>query len=589
MPDSFIQNPINISLDCFIKDEFILELKDAVLYRSITYINNSAIDIPISLESKEFLYPYHCDDFSVLIDGHTPQFLIKEEGYVRKIIISGANVKLGPSKEFKFTIACRWRDFYNFLNDLHFSFRHNDVAKYQVVIKNYSISHIKYILEINGKVAVKGADYYISNDAVYINEKIVDSNTEVCIKLFSISTPNKLAILEACKEKETKYNLFSNNAIIVIQHLLSDAVHLIEAFEDLGTKKEAIFIVGIPYSTKYQTVKYLKKKGYNNILAPNKYPFEESVRQCMVDAIKYAKVNSKSIVVVEDGGYVVPLLHGEFIDDISLFLGAVEQTANGIWRDREIKVSPCIPIINVAESIIKQKLESPLIGRSVSKNIELIINKTYHSIEGVKVGIVGYGSIGTEVAKKLKSIGAIVSIYDKEALNRSSAKTNGFDIKDTIIELVKDSKVIIESTGKPWYTKVSEDKKLISEFQHGSYFVSASSKRMGINYKEFDKWIDPDSTINIPGLGVKYFLLTTTTKELTLVADGYPINFFLGESVPDFDIAFILAWLFKCAQLLVEKQSVLPKEIIDTNDQSDKWGFYAAQISIAEDHEHGMS
>ena len=64
------------------------------------------------------------------------------------------------------------------------------------------------------------------------------------------------------------------------------------------------------------------------------------------------------------------------------------------------------------------------------------------------------------------------------------------------------------------------------------------------------------------------------------MADGFPVNFFAGESVPDKAIAFIIALLFKSAEYLIDKN--LPNGIISMND--DEHGLKFLQDDIYEMH-----
>jgi S-adenosylhomocysteine hydrolase len=448
-----------------------------------------------------------------------------------------------------------------------------------------------YSVTVNGKEPILNKDYFIQHNSVVFNEASISPNQEFCLRLYSIATPSDLGVVAMIKENNDG-KIFENSVVIVIQHLLSDSVHLVNAFCDGGADKSAIFIVGIPYSTKHSTIKYLKNKGFNNIVSPDQYPFEKEVEEVMRKAIDFAEQNQKRIVVVEDGGYVVPLLHQKFLDKAHLFDGAVEQTANGIWRDKEIegtyKIPFSIPIINVADSRIKDKLESPLIGRAVSKNIELIYNKTFRGLAGEKVGIIGFGRTGKKVAEDLKFHGSIVKVYDKDPINQSEAKGAGFELLGSISEVVKECKIIIESTGRTWEDDRAsiERMNILLNFQHGSFFVSASSKRMGIDYVEFEKVIDKAKMLNIPGLGVRYKL--RNNNEVTLVANGYPVNFFLGESVPDREIAFILALLYKSAELVVRNTGKLDKKIIELTGEK-VHGFGDAEHKIADYHSRGLS
>jgi S-adenosylhomocysteine hydrolase len=278
------------------------------------------------------------------------------------------------------------------------------------------------------------------------------------------------------------------------------------------------------------------------------------------------------------------MLHKKFSEDSDLFIGAVEQTANGIWLDKDVKdkdgIEYKIPIINVAESKIKKDLESPLIGKAVSKNIELMINKSFQDISRKSIGIIGLGSTGMEVARGLAKTGAKITIFDAKPERIDNAKNLDFIIGNSTIDTIKNNDIIIEATGNLWETDERKMRKLILSFRHGSYFFSGSSKRLGINHDILEMLIVKDATINIPGFGKKYKLIKDD-KEIIMIADGFPVNFFLGESVPDNSIAFILAWLYKSAEIVAINYTAMPKGIIDTNDSTDdKWGLFKAQNEI---------
>jgi hypothetical protein len=71
-----------------------------------------------------------------------------------------------------------------------------------------------------------------------------------------------------------------------------------------------------------------------------------------------------------------------------------------------------------------------------------------------------------------------------------------------------------------------------------------------------------------------------------LVADGFPINFFLGESVPNKSIAFILAWLYKYAKIISDRHKGREKGIITTDEtEDDRWGFFKSQKEIRKIHQ----
>jgi S-adenosylhomocysteine hydrolase len=96
---------------------------------------------------------------------------------------------------------------------------------------------------------------------------------------------------------------------------------------------------------------------------------------------------------------------------------------------------------------------------------------------------------------------------------------------------------------------------------HQAIFVNASSKRREINYEELDRLTDRDFAGEvIAGVGHRRRLVNG--RELILLAKGYPVNF-VGESVPDHEIAFILAMLQQGAIWLAQNASKLSAGFVD--------------------------
>ncbi len=572
---SSITIPVGVPLECQIEDEYIIGHTDAVLRRTIKYSNpNSApSEIPIILKSKKIEYPLSCDNFLCEINDEGTDYDINEKTFTQVITLKCEDdYKLRTGDSLKVVIECRWKYFVRFLDDWYFTFQYPDIAQYRLIISGVSLKDKPHIVLNDNNIAEEKKDYFIQVNAIHFTEINITPFNPIRIHLLTLSTPKILPTLHSFSNPET--DKFANYIIILIQHLLSDVIHLIDAFVRNKAIPEHIFIIGIPYSTKEKTKNFLEYKGFPNIETPKEYPFDESVRTTMGKAIALSEKVSKKILIVEDGGYAVPILHEEYENHKDKFIGAVEQTANGIWRDEEITKSHCLPIIDVARSKIKTMEEGPLIGKVVRRNVEALIGQEYYEISDKKIGLNGYGTIGSEIAEQLKSIGAKICIYDNDLTKKEAAQSKGFEVVDSAKELVRSSKVIIEATGREWCKREE-----ILEFEHGSYFLNASSKRMGIKYDDFEKLIDKDLVANVPGIGTRYTLVKDN-KVVTLLADGFPVNFFAGESVPDKAIAFIIALLFKSAEYLIDKN--LPNGIISMND--DDHGLKSLQDDIYETH-----
>lgn len=339
---------------------------------------------------------------------------------------------------------------------------------------------------------------------------------------------------------------------ILIPHLLNDSVGYIETLRGLGLDPGRTHIIGIPYSTKDSAVATLWHLGYKNIVAPKEYPFAEAVRETLSTALAQCERGGHPLLVVEDGGYVGPMLHEDFIDSLSVCHGIVEQTRNGIWQYRERGIKISLPVINVAESELKLRKESPLIGSAVVFNIETLLRPVGRSIKRYRTIVVGFGSTGRETANALQSKGMDVCVFDKDSTKREEARESGFKSGDDLSVLLKDRDLIIGCTGEE-----SIPRSAIARFEHHAIFANASSKRRELDYAELKALTKEQSSVM--GIGTEITLING--NKITLLADGFPVNF-VGESVEDEEISFIYGLLLLSALYVVQNHDDLPSGLV---------------------------
>jgi len=366
---------------------------------------------------------------------------------------------------------------------------------------------------------------------------INNHNIEYSIK----NSKQTMALLYYWVKKRSKFaDFFSKINIVVIQHLLGDFLHFVKAVEIIGIKKENLFILGIPYSTKDYVAKKLKKENYH-LWTPHEYPFYEDIKK-VLDILCDER---KKFLVIEDGGYIVPLLHSKYDNLLPLCIGAVEQTANGIWKDRELERNKKlrIPIINIAECDSKKTIESRLVADAIVTNIKILLKRKGKGLRGKSVLVNGYGSVGEMIAHHLKGDDvSSIMVYDIDPIKLAKAQNSGFYTDSHRPNLIEKSDIVICSTGQK-----SVGKEEILRLKNDAIVASASSKRVEIDFEEFDALTERKE--NIEKVGVEYEL-THNRNRVLLLADGYPINFFDSESIPDEEIQFVPTLLLEGAVIL---------------------------------------
>lgn len=352
-------------------------------------------------------------------------------------------------------------------------------------------------------------------------------------------------------------NMFKDYLVLMVQHLLGDFIPFVNTLTHCGMNMDDCYIIGIPYSTKSYVVENLKKvMKEKNLIAPKEYPFLDDVKKLLQVVIERCRKENKKFLVIEDGGYIVPLLHSaKFQKGLKYCLGAVEQTANGIWEDRRLYEDNQlkIPVMNVADSELKKNLESRLIGIAIVSNIERLLSKGFQDgVFGRNCLVIGLGAVGQNIVSRLIADGAIVYGYDKD--KSVMEKVIGDIIKLRKVIKVSDSiseqTIVIGATGK---THIGFTE--IAKAQNNTIFINATSKRKEIDIEQLEGLTDKKEKME--GIGTIYRL--NIGKSIILFADGYPINFYDSESVPDQEIQFVSTLLFEATRLMIERGYKKPR------------------------------
>lgn len=336
---------------------------------------------------------------------------------------------------------------------------------------------------------------------------------------------------------------FNGYGIIIVMHFLEDLIPFIEGLLALGAKKEAIALVikPYPYSQRPIVHSYLYKNHpeivieYLNTLPPPTDVLKEVVETCR------SRSQLGKVLVIEDGGYVVPFLHTNYAREENFCIGAVEQTTKGLKKDEDIEKAYkekneklYFPVLNVAKSTFKDEYESPLVGRAVISGIQRLLSD--ESFFGEKALVIGFGAVGKEVANALKALGMVVKVSDTKREPVVAAKVRGFEAAISPLELVHDVKLIIGTTGEP-----SIGRDVLEKIKNGAILVSSSSDLIEIDINHL-RIMAPEQQYQ-EGLGT-WFTRKGRGGTYLLLGDGFPINFYSGSGIPNRAIDPILAQLF---------------------------------------------
>jgi len=334
--------------------------------------------------------------------------------------------------------------------------------------------------------------------------------------------------------------------LLVLLHFLKDLVPFIDSCKKVGACPSSTILLYKNYEYPYkERIKlFLEKEGYRV------YPLEQ-----LDNVLKQLESEeANDVIVIEDGGHIVPKLHKDFKSLADCTLGAVEQTTKGIRNDEKID-KLLFPVISIPGCKLKDTFEPPHVARAVVNNIQkLLPNKNF---SGRKALVIGFGRIGRQIALHLRdTLKMQVSIYDLDKDKLVEAQQYGFDTKENLEIAVKGKFLIVGATGE---TTIRRSEILAME--HNVYLISASSEQWEFCIPELEALSSDKVDLNINGekIGTRY-KIRNTEKYVNLIADGYPVNFWKMESMPNEVSDLIMSLIFISAIEIAVNRS-LPSQI----------------------------
>ena len=364
--------------------------------------------------------------------------------------------------------------------------------------------------------------------------------------------------------------LFAPYRMVLILHHLPDLAPFINGLMDLGAKQEniALLVKPYPYGEKSQVggfISYHYPKVQIDYLSS--LPPSDSHMARVLGSAEGCK-----LIIIEDGGYLVPYLHKNVANYKTICLGAVEQTTKGLRNDKELD-DLRIPVVDVAKSKFKDEHEAPLVGKSIVYNILRILEPKGLHYPGRTAGVIGYGAIGRHVASEIrKTLNMIVQVADVDRTSLLQAKNDSFEAFDRVEDAIRGAFLVVGTTGgtkKGNKVCPTVSKRELGFLSNGAILVSASSDQIEFDIQELEAIASRKNRIR--GVGTEYFVeRSSRVDSCLLVGDGYPINFFRGSGIPNQSIDPILTQLLLGAVLIASEKlppgiNQFPDQLIEDN------------------------
>jgi len=413
--------------------------------------------------------------------------------------------------------------------------------------------------------------------------------------------PARLGLLEEFRRiKIINKSFLKDVSVLFIQHHLLPLIGRLEIMKMDGMNPEKTWFIDIPYSTNVDVVQKIRNE-YTSHEYP--IPFSDPLENYTTGQMERTKTvigniiksNPKKLLVVDDGAYFIRAVHELFIrepeiaDILHNKTYVIEQTTRGHRYLEYEKYSAIqeilnIPIVSIARSKTKLEIEAPSIGiacrRSIEENdriLSLVNNYNNSTDKQLKVGIIGYGSIGAAVFESIKKI--LKPPYDIDVVEIDYKKWQEIKMQqgNPISELCNGGyDMLFGCTGTASFSwndrnKVNQNGLLIS-------VSSASIEFSRANYIEFaDLYPDDPITVKVvePSKGIHSDLLfEDKNSRFYFINSGFPVNFTgKKECLPGKFIQPTHALMYAASYQVLDQ----PKKGLQAlKEEYDNWIYYNA-------------
>lgn len=266
-------------------------------------------------------------------------------------------------------------------------------------------------------------------------------------------------------------------------------------------------------------------------------------------------------LIIDDGGDLTRLLHGECAHYASDLIGGGEETTTGIHRlfARQVAGKLNFPMIDVNDADCKHLFDNRYgTGQST---LDGIMNSTNLIIAGKTVVIAGYGWCGKGIAMRAKGMGGVVVITEVDPVKAIEAKMDGFTVMP-MNEAAKIGDLFITATGcrdviRAEHFEVMKDGVLLANSGH--FDVEIDKKALAAASADIR-----ERKPNITGYRMP------DGRVLNLLAEGRLVNLAAGNGHPAEIMDMSFALQAKCLQYLAKKGRELEKRVYQVPREIDE-------------------
>ena len=333
-----------------------------------------------------------------------------------------------------------------------------------------------------------------------------------------------MPVLNAIREEFVRERPFKGVRIALSIHLEAKTAYLALVLKDGGAEVAATG--SNPLSTRDDIAAALVAAGVRVFAWYDPTPEEYHEHLALTLGIR-------PHVLIDDGGDLVGLLHGELAEISKGVIGGCEETTTGVMRLQALDLEGRLlfPMVAVNNARTKYLFDNRYgTGESVWAGI---MRTTNLLVAGKTVVVFGYGWCGKGISLRAKGLGAKVVVCEVDPVKAIEAVMDGFEVTDSISAAEKGD-IFITATGcrdvlQAEHFRRMKDRVLLANAGHFNVEISLSDlaqiaqsrRRVRTNIEEYRL---PDG------------------RRLYLLAEGRLVNLAAGDGHPAeiMDLSFAL-------------------------------------------------
>lgn len=333
-----------------------------------------------------------------------------------------------------------------------------------------------------------------------------------------------MPVLNVLNDELSQTKPLSGKNIVVTMHLEAKTAYLALVLKNAGAN---VAVTGSnPLSTQDDVAAALVEQGVKVFAWYN--TTEEEYENFLHKAL-----DTKPDIIVDDGGDLVSLLHGERSELLPNILGGSEETTTGVIRLRGLAAEGNLkfPMIAVNDAYCKYLFDNRYgTGQSTWDGIMRTTNLT---IVGKVVVVAGYGWCGKGVAMRAKGLGANVIITEVDPIKAIEAIFDGFRVM-TMEDAAKEGDIFVTLTG----CKHVICREHIIMMKSGAILANAGHFDLEINKEDLSEL---SVSRRVVRKNIEEFVMADGRK-IYLLAEGRLVNLAAGDGHPTeiMDLSFAM-------------------------------------------------